>query len=622
MDSAGNLRSIPEDLASTRSVVVDQPINPILSKAHAGRAGFVAALLMLGAQLIWRLNWSESGVVQAFPELVLAAISRLTPLSFFGSATENYGSLAKKSLFVAVIIGILALGHGAGMVAGILSRRLGGGLRGRAIAAVAVTSVLLLFTLVVLLPIAHLGVFASASSYTGDLLTQLVVTFVLFGLAWVILTRPALRPRSRVAMEEEEVMTGELSRRGVLLRALWSGGTIAALAGVGGLTWRLLNPRTATSVTSSVGGQTVESIVATQRSAQGYDLPTPTPPPSTEPAAAAPVQELASLNSDTAPGYAASQPFAQEETGLDLLLRFNELEEERGLTPILTETRDFYHVSKNIRDPDVDAEGWALTISGLVDQELVISYDDLVQRATTKKITTLCCISNTLNGDLVGTAEWLAVPLLDLLTEAGIDQEKTVDLRLHAADDYEDSIPLAQGLDPDTLVVVGMNGEKLARDHGYPARLIVPAIYGMKNLKWMDRIEAVDFDFKGYWQTRGWSDPARYNIWGRIDFPTGGSIPAGPATTGGVASAGDRGIDRVEVSFNDGETWTDAVLEPALNPPFTWVRWALDFDAEPGEYAMRIRATDGTGAVMDETQREPLPDGATGWPARRFEVEG
>ncbi|MDQ3044301.1 MAG: molybdopterin-dependent oxidoreductase, partial [Chloroflexota bacterium] len=603
MHSADQFHAIPEELTPARRVHAAAPATSVLSATHAGRAGFVATLLMLATQLVWRLNWSDSGVVQAFPELVVAAISRLTPLSFFGAATENYGSLAKKSLFVAVIIGILALGHGGGVLAGMLSRRLGGKLRGRAIAALAVTGLLLLFTLVVILPIAHLGFFASASSYTSDILTQLVVTFVLFAVAWVILTGANLRPRSRVSLEEEEVTTGELSRRAMLLRAVWSGGTIAAIAGVGGLTWRLLNPRVASSISDTAGGLTTESIIATQRSVQGYDLPTPTTVPATEPAAAAPVEEVASLNSDTAPNW-ASQALAQDETGVDLLLRFNEMEEELGLTPVLTETRDFYHVSKNIRDPDVDAAGWALTITGLVDRELVITYDELVQRATTAKITTLCCISNTLNGDLVGTAEWLAIPLVELLEEAGIDQEKTVDLRLHASDDYEDSIPLAQGLDPDTLVVVGMNGEVLARDHGYPARLIVPAIYGMKNVKWLDRIEAVDFDFKGYWQTRGWSDPAVYNIWGRIDFPRGGRIAAGPATTVGVASAGDRGIDRVEVSFNDGETWTDAVLEPALNPPFTWIRWALDFDAEPGEYAMRIRATDGAGEVMDETQRE------------------
>ncbi|MDP9366206.1 MAG: molybdopterin-dependent oxidoreductase, partial [Chloroflexota bacterium] len=191
------------------------------------------------------------------------------------------------------------------------------------------------------------------------------------------------------------------------------------------------------------------------------------------------------------------------------------------------------------------------------------------------------------------------------------------------ADDYEDSIPVAQGMDPDTLLVVGMNGEPLRPDHGYPARLIVPAIYGMKNLKWLQRIELVDEDFKGYWQTRGWSDPAPYQIWGRIDTPRGGEkLKPGPAVAAGVASAGDRGIQRVEVSLDDGKTWAEARLEPALNPPFTWVRWVFPFEAAPGKHKLVMRATDGTGAVAPERRQPPLPEGATGWPGRTITVEG
>ncbi len=260
-------------------------------------------------------------------------------------------------------------------------------------------------------------------------------------------------------------------------------------------------------------------------------------------------------------------------------------------------------------------------MTDLVNQPLELSYDQLVARATTKKITTLCCISNELNGDLISTAEWTGVPLAELLTEAGV-QPNAVDLKFHCADDYEDSIPVAQGLDPDTLVVIAMNGERLPRDHGAPARLIVPAIYGMKNVKWLQTIEAVDHDFKGYWQTRGWSDPAPYQIWGRIDDPDGGEeIAAGPAVAAGLASAGDRGVQRVEVSLDDGQTWADAILEPALNPPFTWVRWAYQFDATPGDHKLRIRATDGTGKVAEQEERPPLPDGPTGWPSRKVEVK-
>jgi DMSO/TMAO reductase YedYZ molybdopterin-dependent catalytic subunit len=280
---------------------------------------------------------------------------------------------------------------------------------------------------------------------------------------------------------------------------------------------------------------------------------------------------------------------------------------------------DFYHVSKNISDPDVSDRGWTLKIGGLVEQEITYDHQQLVNRSTTKKITTLCCISNELNGDLIGTAEWTGVPLADLLAEAGV-KPGVFKAKFRCSDDYQDSIALDRALDPDTMVVTGMNGEMLTPDHGFPARLIVPGIYGMKNVKWVEEIELTDEDFQGYWQTRGWSDPAPYQIWGRIDFP-GGTIAAGPSTAYGVASAGDRGVARVEVSFDEGETWADATLEPAINPPFTWVRWAFPFEATSGKHAILIRATDGNGEVATEEERAPLPDGATGWPRRGFKVE-
>jgi DMSO/TMAO reductase YedYZ molybdopterin-dependent catalytic subunit len=566
---------------------------------RAGRAGLLAALLMLAVQLIWRLNWSHNGVVQALPEFIVAAIARLTPLSVFGAATENYGSNAKKALFIAVLCGIVAVGFQAGNVAGWLSRKIGRGALGRIVAGFAVAAVLLLFTLAVVMPIAHLGFFAADSSYTSDILVQLTVTFAFFAVAWALLAAPAM------AHAVEPAGLDTLSRRAVLGKAGWGLATIAAVATIGGTTWRLLNPRTSRVSTAATETKTtVQDIVATQRALQGHPLPTPTPVSETA------SQETAALASDVV---------LQDQT--DPFALFMQLDAEEKITPVLTETSDFYHVSKNFSDPRVGKKGWSLTVTGLVNQELELSYDDLVARATTQKITTLCCISNFLNGDLISTAQWTGLPLADLLNEAGI-KEGAVDLKFHAADDYEDSIPVEKAFDPDNLVVVGMNGAPLPDDHGFPARLIIPNIYGMKNVKWLDRIEVVDNDFKGYWETRGWSDVATCQIWGRIDFPgDGDTLKSGANIATGVASAGDRSISRVEISLDDGETWADATLEPSLNPPLTWVRWAFPFDAHPGKYTMRLRATDGAGTVMDQTERDPLPDGATGWPRRRFKVE-
>jgi DMSO/TMAO reductase YedYZ molybdopterin-dependent catalytic subunit len=582
-----------------------------LAAAQAGRAGTLATLIMLAVQLIWRLNWSKDGVVQAFPEFVVAAVSRLTPLSVFGAATENYGSLAKKSLFAAVLIAIVGVGSGAGFAAGWLSRRFDRGAVGRLVAGMLVAAALWLVTFCVVMPIAHLGFFAAESSYTSDILVQITSTFALFGVLWTIFSAPrAVEVQARTA-------TGELvSRRAVLSQGGWALATLTAALAVGGSAWRLINPRkrsiaavtTSTTTTTTAGETTVQSIVATQRALQGHPLPTPTPADAS--AANTGANESASLRSDVPPATPADP--------IDL---FAELDSEKLITPVLTEVDDFYHVSKNLTDPTVSKDGWTLKISGKVNNPMTFTLDQLTARATTQKITTLMCISNEINGDLTSTAQWTGVPLKDLLAEAGV-QDGVVDIKLHAADDYEDSFPLERGLDPDTLVVVGMDGAPLRDDHGFPARIIVPGIYGMKNVKWLNEIELVDNDFMGYWQTRGWSDTAVCQIWGRIDQPTGRSLDPGPFTATGLAAAGDRDISRVEVSLDNGDTWADAMLEPSLNPPFTWVRWAFPFTAQPGSYTMKMRATDGTGQLMIEDDRDPLPDGATGWPSRHFKVNG
>jgi DMSO/TMAO reductase YedYZ molybdopterin-dependent catalytic subunit len=383
-----------------------------INVGRAGQAGLLAALLMLAAQLIWRLNWSHNGVVQAFPEFIVAAIARLTPLSVFGEVTETYGSMAKKSLFVAVLLGIAAVGFQAGNVAGWLSRKIGRGAAGRCAAGFAVAWTLLLFTLVVVMPIAHLGYFAADSSYTSDILVQLGVTFALFAVTWALLAAPA------VVRAVEPAGLDVLSRRAALAKGGWGLATIAAAAAVGGATWRLVNPRTA-RVSTAANESTVQDIVATQRALQGNPLPTPEPTP----VSAVAEQETAALASDV---------MLQEAD--DPLALFVQLDADEKITPVLTSTDDFYHVSKNFADPRVSKDGWTLKVTGLVERELEFTYDDLVARATTQKITTLCCISNLLNGDLIGTAQWTGLPLADVLNEAGIKPE-AVDLKFHAADD-------------------------------------------------------------------------------------------------------------------------------------------------------------------------------------------
>lgn len=285
-----------------------------------------------------------------------------------------------------------------------------------------------------------------------------------------------------------------------------------------------------------------------------------------------------------------------------------------GMPPRITPTDDFYVVSKNLVDPTVDGASWTLEIGGMVDRPFALSYSDIVTREASEFTSTLECISNELGGKYISTAVWTGFPLRNLLDEAGL-QAGVVDIELHAADGYVESIPLAEALAPDTMLVYRMNGAPLTDEHGFPARLIVPGIFGMKNVKWITGIYAVDHDVQGYWQERGWSDVATVVTMSRIDVPKARTRHrAGvPLRLGGVAFAGDRGISRVEVSVDNGASWQVAELDAVISP-LAWRLWQYEFTPDsPGERFVLVRATDGTGETQTSDVRPTLPDGATGY---------
>jgi DMSO/TMAO reductase YedYZ molybdopterin-dependent catalytic subunit len=533
------------------------------------------------------------------PETVVAAVARLTPTAVFGWATESFGSLAQNTLWAIILVGVVAMGYWAGQTAGQLVRlgRFGTSVTSRFSAGLIMAAVLFLIIAAGIFPLAREGFFAAGSVYQGALLVQAALFAAAWAVAWTALGGASVpAPETTPAPATADT---SMSRRSAL-RSVAAAGLAAGVAYLG---WRLAKAPSAGDVEARQ--QAAAEIAARARGAA----------PSA--AGAAPATSAGAESPDLAPD-APDKELAQWDPSPEE--PFAELEAEGKLTPVITSVADFYHVSKNISDPVVDGASWSLTIDGMVAKPLSFSYEDIVARAKTQNITTLSCISNELNGDLAGTAEWTGFPLRELLEEAGVDP-KAVDIVFRAADGYDDSIPLAQAMHPTTLLVTGMNGEPLPPDHGFPARLIVPPIYGMKNVKWVEHIEAVDHDYQGYWQTRGWSDPAPYQIWGRIDTPAqSDQIPAGPAIAAGVAAAGNRGIYRVEISLDEGETWADATLEPSINPDFTWVRWILPFEASGPAANILMRATDGEGTVAPEEYNPPLPNGATGWPQRSVRV--
>jgi DMSO/TMAO reductase YedYZ molybdopterin-dependent catalytic subunit len=280
----------------------------------------------------------------------------------------------------------------------------------------------------------------------------------------------------------------------------------------------------------------------------------------------------------------------------------------------ITPNEDFYAVSKNFIPPVVDARSWNLEIKGLVDHDLTISYKRLKEFPSSTYYLTLECIGNEIGGQQVGNAKWKGTLLRDVLSLVSIDSsaKKVV---LYGTDDYTDSITPDQALAADVLLAYEMNDEPLPSEHGFPVRLLIPGIYGMKNVKWVTKLEFVDYDYQGFWEEAGWSDKAVIQTMSRIDAPLSGARvgTAESVTIGGIAFAGDRGISEVQVSTDGGKMWNKVRVKEALSP-YSWSLWAYDW-APPGSgtYTTLVRAIDGHGTLQTQTVRQPLPDGATGY---------
>ncbi|WP_306357679.1 MULTISPECIES: molybdopterin-dependent oxidoreductase [unclassified Nocardia] len=287
-----------------------------------------------------------------------------------------------------------------------------------------------------------------------------------------------------------------------------------------------------------------------------------------------------------------------------------------GLTPYVTSNADFYRIDTALILPKVSKDDWALRIHGMVDREIRLTYADLATRPAVERLVTLACVSNPIGGDLIGNASWLGYRLDELLAEAGPHPDADMVLS-RSADGWTAGSPLSVLTDGrDALLAVGMNGEPLPVAHGYPARLVVPGLYGyVSATKWVTELEVTRFDrAQAYWTRRGWSARGPVKTGTRIDTPRSRSrLSPGRVVVAGVAWAQHRGIRAVEVRIDDGD-WQPARLaaEPSVD---TWRQWVFEWDATPGDHTVTARATDGTGAVQTAERRDVVPDGATGHPS-------
>lgn len=306
------------------------------------------------------------------------------------------------------------------------------------------------------------------------------------------------------------------------------------------------------------------------------------------------------LDLDTTSGEAAS-PSPEE-------LR-NRIEPASGTRSEITETGEFYNVDINTLPPSVDGETWRLKFDGLVNNPREYTLEDLRSKPSVSQVITLSCISNPIGGDLISTALWTGVRFSDVLEEVGL-QDSVVEIRMQAEDGFYESVSLEDAMDPRTLLVYEMNGEPLPQEHGYPLRIYIPDRYGMKQPKWIIRMEAIDQEGDGYWVDRGWSEEAYVRTTSVVDSVAstseGETVPIG-----GIAYAGAKGISKVEVQIDDGP-WQEADLRVPPLSPLSWVQWRYDWPVEAGRHVARVRTYDGSGELQIEDSRGARPDGATG----------
>jgi DMSO/TMAO reductase YedYZ molybdopterin-dependent catalytic subunit len=278
----------------------------------------------------------------------------------------------------------------------------------------------------------------------------------------------------------------------------------------------------------------------------------------------------------------------------------------------------FYCVTKNVIDPRVNVDLWHLEVNGLVQNRATYRFEDLKAFSTVEQETTLMCISNGLDAGLMSNAVWTGIALRDIV-EPAAPLASAARVRLSGVDNYTDTIPIEKALDPTTMLAWQMNGQDLPDRHGYPLRAIVPGYFGEKHVKWLTGINVVGPDAKGFYETQGWGPDFIVPTRSRIDVPyhdshfSLGQLAGAPIQIKGVAFGGDRGISRVGVSDDDGETWSDAKIDyPGTK--LTWSLWSYDWRPDgPDDYTLVVRATDGEGEVQEFEEDRGWFSGVTGF---------
>ena len=291
------------------------------------------------------------------------------------------------------------------------------------------------------------------------------------------------------------------------------------------------------------------------------------------------------------------------------------------VTPFITPNGDFYRIDTALSFPRISLPQWKVDVGGMVDKPLSLTYDDLLARPQVERIVTLCCVSNEVGGEYISNASFQGVMLADVLRQAGV-QAGAQQVFTTSLDGWTSGFPVEIALDGrDAMIALGMNGEPLPLEHGFPARLVVPGLYGyVSATKWLSKIELNRWDdAEGFWVPRGWAREAPIKTQSRIDVPReGDKVAPGSTKIAGIAWAQHRGVDKVEVRIDDGP-WQETRLGNDVTND-AWRQWVLDWNAKPGKYVIQVRATDKDGNTQTENVAPPDPDGATGYHTRTVKV--
>ena len=538
------------------------------SKLRAGIAGVVGAILAFGIAEL------AHGLYQLVPSVFVSlaqGVVELTPGEFVTRGIEILGTADIPVLITTMVIGALLF---AALLANLSLRY--------PVIALIVVGVLAAIAIVATFAQPFIAPVPTVITVLGALAAGTALTEFLLrasGLRTSEAAGPADDPRSPV-MRSREAHSGDsmaVGRSGFLLLS-----GAAAVAGV-----------------AAVG---VGRLLAGQSAQEAY-APKPLKLPE------GPGKEREGAKNTKSAVTHETLPPPDPATSLDV----------EGVPPLITPARDFYLIDTALTSPRIDASSWKLSVKGAVDNPIELSYNDLLSMSTREADITLSCVSNEVGGGLVSNGRWTGVLLSDVLAEAGVSRDKlnsaSRQLVGRSVDGWTSGFRTEIALDGrEALVAFGLNDSELPIKHGYPVRLVVPGLYGyVSATKWLTEIELTNWNFDAYWIQRTWSKEGPIKTQSRIDTVNDGDgLSAGKIPVGGIAWAPHRGIERVEVSTDGGETWNDARLAKQLDID-TWRQYVYDWDARPGEYTLQVRATDGEGETQTAAIAPPHPSGATGY---------